>query len=348
MARLQIDNISKSFGRNEVLKGLSADIPDGGFVSLLGPSGCGKSTLMRLVAGLEQTSGGQILIDGEDITDLAPEHRHVALMFQSYALFPHMSVAENVRFPLAMRKDGTADEQRARVAEALDMVQLGQFAKRLPKQLSGGQQQRVALARAIVARPRVLLLDEPLSNLDARLREDMQIELIELHKRLKLTTVFVTHDQDEALSLSDSIILMRNGVIEQSGTPEDLYDRPVNSFVADFMGGSNVVPAKVSDGRLTALNGAIDIPAGNMPETTTAIAIRQEHLRPISANAAPEGAILFGADRQTRVFLGSRARYRYQAGDQVLHALVPGEHIATADAADCLSVDPANLRPLRD
>ena len=156
MARLQIDNISKSFGRNEVLKGLSADIPDGGFVSLLGPSGCGKSTLMRLVAGLEQTSGGQILIDGEDITDLAPEHRHVALMFQSYALFPHMSVAENVRFPLAMRKDGTADEQRARVAEALDMVQLGQFAKRLPKQLSGGQQQRVALARTIIARPRVL------------------------------------------------------------------------------------------------------------------------------------------------------------------------------------------------
>ena len=176
MARLEIDNVSKSFGRNEVLKSLDIDIADGSFVSLLGPSGCGKSTLMRLVAGLEQTSGGRIRIGGEDVTDLAPEHRHVALMFQSYVLFPHMSVAENVRFPLRMRNEGTTDEQKARVADALAMVQLGDFAARLPKQLSGGQQQRVALARAIVARPRVLLLDEPLSNLDARLREDMQIE----------------------------------------------------------------------------------------------------------------------------------------------------------------------------
>jgi ABC-type Fe3+/spermidine/putrescine transport system ATPase subunit len=345
MARLEIDNLSKSFGRNEVLKGLSIDIPDGSFISLLGPSGCGKSTLMRLVAGLEQASAGSIRIDGEDVTALAPEHRHVALMFQSYALFPHMTVAENVRFPLRMRNDGSAEDQKTRVAEALEMVQLGQFAERLPKQLSGGQQQRVALARAIVARPKVLLLDEPLSNLDARLREDMQIELIELHKRLGLTTVFVTHDQDEALSLSDSIILMRGGVIEQSGAPEDLYGKPATAFVADFMGASNVVDASVSGGRLTALGGLIDIPAGDAASATR-IAIRQEHLRPVDPANAPDGWLVLPAERLTRVFLGSRARYRFRAGGEVLHALVPGDAIAMADTATALALDPADIRPL--
>ena len=347
MARLEIDNVSKSFGRNEVLKSLEIDIADGAFVSLLGPSGCGKSTLMRLVAGLEQTSGGRIRIGGEDVTDLAPEHRHVALMFQSYALFPHMTVAENVRFPLRMRNDGTADEQRARVADALAMVQLGDFAARLPKQLSGGQQQRVALARAIVARPRVLLLDEPLSNLDARLREDMQIELIELHKRLGLTTVFVTHDQDEALSLSDAVILMRGGEIEQSGSPEDLYDRPASAFVADFMGASNVIDTVTADGRVTALGGAIDLPADALPAGTVKLAIRQEHLRPVAAGEAPDGLIVIPAERQTRVFLGSRARYRFRAGGVLLHALVPGDAIAAADKADALAIDPARMVGLR-
>ena len=225
MADVTLTDIRKSFGPVEVLHGVSLAIAEGEFVSLLGASGCGKTTLLRTVAGLEAPTSGRVMIGGEDVTELPPERRDIAMMFQSYALLPHLSVAENVRFPLRMRRIGAREDQHERVREALETVHLGQMAERKPNQLSGGQQQRVALARAIVSKPQVLLLDEPLSNLDARLREDMQVELIEIHKRLGLTTLFVTHDQEEALSLSDRIVLINKGRIEQEGAPARIRRR---------------------------------------------------------------------------------------------------------------------------
>ena len=252
MANVRLENIRKSFGAVEILHGISLDVASGEFVSLLGASGCGKTTLLRIVAGLESVTSGTVEIDGHDVTGLAPEQRDISMMFQSYALLPHLTVFENVRFPLRMRGIGTRDEQQERVQQALETVQLAHLGDRKPRQLSGGQQQRAALARAIVSDPKVLLLDEPLSNLDARLREDMQVELIEIHKRLGLTTLFVTHDQEEALSLSDRIILINQGRIEQQGAPAEIYYRPADAFVAGFIGDTNLLPA-----RLGASGGAI-------------------------------------------------------------------------------------------
>ena len=243
MSEINLSDIHKSFGKVEVIPGVSFSVERGEFVSLLGPSGCGKTTLLRIVAGLETVSSGRVDIAGTDVTHLPPEKRDIAMMFQSYALLPHLSVAENVRFPLRMRGIGSRDEQNERVKTALDTVQLSHLGDRRARQLSGGQQQRVALARAIVSRPKVLLLDEPLSNLDARLREDMQVELIEIHKNLGLTTLFVTHDQEEALSLSDRIILIKGGRIEQEGTPAHIYAQPSTSFASQFLGSANMLSA---------------------------------------------------------------------------------------------------------
>jgi putative spermidine/putrescine transport system ATP-binding protein len=245
MSHLVIKQLRKSFGTQRVLTDIDLTVGRGQFVALLGPSGCGKSTLLRIIAGLEVVSAGSVTINGRDITFLPPEKRNVALMFQSYALLPHMTVFENVRFPLRMRKRHPVAEQRIRVDKALNLVHLEDLGARYPRQLSGGQQQRVALARSIVAEPDVLLLDEPLSNLDARLREEMQIELKRLHEQLGLTTVFVTHDQTEALALADTVVLMNNGKIEQQGSPEQIYQRPRTAFAADFLGGANIVEIDV-------------------------------------------------------------------------------------------------------
>ncbi|GIX15017.1 MAG: Fe3+/spermidine/putrescine ABC transporter ATP-binding protein [Paracoccaceae bacterium] len=330
MAELRIEGVAKTFGQTRVLHDIDVTVPDGGFLSLLGPSGCGKTTLMRIVAGLEVPSAGRVLIGGRDVTDLAPEARNIALMFQSYALMPHLTVAENVRFPLRMRRQGSRAEQEARVAEALELVQLSALAGRMPRQLSGGQQQRVALARAIVARPDVLLLDEPLSNLDARLREDMQVELIELHRRLKLTTVFVTHDQDEALSLSDRVAVMQGGRIEQEDAPDALYDRPATRFVAEFIGGANVIEL-APPGALGVSGARLVLPPGAAPEGARAVALRQEDL---ALTADPAGAdYALPVKIETRIFLGARARYRLRAGGLVLLAMVPRGALAQADVA---------------
>ncbi|EGF5142030.1 spermidine/putrescine ABC transporter ATP-binding protein PotA [Salmonella enterica subsp. enterica serovar Derby] len=239
-----LSGISKSFDGKEVISQLDLTINNGEFLTLLGPSGCGKTTVLRLIAGLETVDAGHIMLDNQDITHVPAENRYVNTVFQSYALFPHMTVFENVAFGLRMQKTPAA-EIAPRVTDALRMVQLEEFAQRKPQQLSGGQQQRVAIARAVVNKPRLLLLDESLSALDYKLRKQMQNELKALQRKLGITFVFVTHDQEEALTMSDRIVVMRNGVIEQDGTPRKIYEEPKNLFVAGFIGEINRFDATV-------------------------------------------------------------------------------------------------------
>ncbi|MGY6029973.1 spermidine/putrescine ABC transporter ATP-binding protein PotA [Phytobacter sp. AG2a] len=243
---VQLAGISKGFDGKNVISDFNLTINNGEFITLLGPSGCGKTTVLRLIAGLENVDTGHIRLDDRDITDVPAEHRHVNTVFQSYALFPHMTVFENVAFGLRMQKTPAA-EIGPRVSEALKMVQLDTFAQRLPHQLSGGQQQRVAIARAVVNKPRLLLLDESLSALDYKLRKQMQNELKALQRKLGITFVFVTHDQEEALTMSDRIVVMRDGKIEQDGTPREIYEEPKNLFVASFIGEINNFDATVID-----------------------------------------------------------------------------------------------------
>ena len=344
MADVRLTDIRKSFGPVEVLHGLSLEIPAGAFISLLGASGCGKTTLLRIVAGLETVTAGRVEIDGRDVTGLPPEARDIAMMFQSYALLPHLTVAENVRFPLRMRRIGSAAEQADRVSDALATVQLSHLADRRPRQLSGGQQQRVALARAIVSRPKVLLLDEPLSNLDALLREDMQVELIELHRSLGLTTLFVTHDQEEALSLSDRIVLLNAGTIEQAGTPAEIYARPETAFASRFLGAANLLPARVQDGPegpvATLEDGQrLAVDPGTALRGPTTLAIRQEDV------ALGQGPIR--ATVRTRVYLGARSRYVLRLGGASLRVLTgnapsfaPDEPVALHVPAEAVRVLP--------
>jgi putative spermidine/putrescine transport system ATP-binding protein len=314
---LRIEDVQKSFGPNRVLKGVSLDIERGSFVALLGASGCGKTTLLRIVAGLEAVSAGRVLIGGEDVTQQPPETRGLSMMFQSYALFPHMSVLENVRYPLRMQRKGTTPEQRGRAMEALSLVKLAHVADRAPRALSGGQQQRVALARAIVSEPRVLLLDEPLSNLDARLREDMQIELQELHRRLGITTIFVTHDQEEALSLADRVVLMRDGEILRDDTPAAIYDDPQSSFAADFLGSANMFELEHVAGSVARLAGGQELIFPQAPASSGRMLLRQEDITiaPADAVAGP-GVMRVPATVSARIFLGTRTRYVVRVGQQ--------------------------------
>lgn len=347
MANVRLTNIRKSFSKTEVLHGISLDIASGEFIALLGASGCGKTTLLRMVAGLESVSAGTIEIDSRDVTTLPPEQRDIAMMFQSYALLPHLTVAENVRFPLRMRGIGSRDEQQEKVKAALETVQLGHLGERKPRQLSGGQQQRVALARAIVSTPKVLLLDEPLSNLDARLREDMQVELIEIHQRLGLTTIFVTHDQEEALSLADRIVLLNAGQVEQQGTPDEIYNQPATSFASNFIGSANLVPAEIiespdgpvakfADGQWLALD------REEQARGNATLALRQEDLTLSASGPGP------GAKIRTRVFLGARNRYVMTLAGHPLRALTAND-LEFADGQDViLSIDPARIRVIRD
>lgn len=250
---LTLSGISKQFGGKTVLDELSLTIDDGEFITLLGPSGCGKTTLLRMMAGFELPDQGTVTLSGVDITQTPPENRPLNTVFQSYALFPHMSVFDNVAYGLKMEKRPKA-EIRERVEDVLAMVQLEDFARRKPHQLSGGQQQRVAIARAVVKRPKMLLLDEPLSALDYKLRRTMQVELKRLQRELGITFVFVTHDQEEALSMSDRIAVLKDGYIQQLGTPREVYERPANVFTARFVGQTNFFPGrvtKIEDGRIS-------------------------------------------------------------------------------------------------
>jgi spermidine/putrescine transport system ATP-binding protein len=246
---VRLVGLGKRYGETVAVDGIDLDIRAGEFFALLGPSGCGKTTTLRMIAGFEQPSSGRVLLDGEDLSTVPAHLRPVNTVFQNYALFPHLDVAGNVAFGLRRQKAGRA-EMRRRVAEALDLVQLGDLARRRPNTLSGGQQQRVALARALVLRPAVLLLDEPLGSLDAKLRKGLQVELKALQEQVGITFVLVTHDQEEALSMSDRVAVMRSGRLEQVGTPRQLYEEPETSFVADFLGVSNLMTLDVTDGLL--------------------------------------------------------------------------------------------------
>src|SRR5262252_1761505 len=244
-AKLRLRQLSKAFGAVKAVDQISLDVAAGTFVSLLGPSGSGKTTTLNLIAGFLAPDGGDILLDGRSIADVPPHKRNIGMVFQSYSLFPHMTVAQNVGFPLRMRGKLSREGARARIAEMLELVKLAHLAGRYPRQLSGGQQQRVAMARALVSHPRLLLMDEPLGALDKKLREQMQIEIRRIHRSVGTTVVYVTHDQDEALTMSDLIVVMHQARVAQVGSPRVLYEAPANLFVADFLGDSNLLAAKV-------------------------------------------------------------------------------------------------------
>ena len=276
---VEFKNISKRYGTDKAaslaVDSISFEIPKGSLTTILGPSGCGKTTTLRMIAGLESPTSGQIIMDGKDVTTLGPAERNVSMMFQSYALFPHMSVLDNVMYGLKM-SGISKDEAQTKASDALKNVGLTGFNERLPSELSGGQQQRVALARALVLEPGVLLFDEPLSNLDARLRREMREEIRGLQQRLNLTVAYVTHDQSEALAVSDQIIVMDHGIIAQRGTPQDLYERPQSEFVAGFMGEAMLFPAEPIEGGQVKVGSMRIIPRNAIPAGKIKVAVRPE------------------------------------------------------------------------
>ncbi len=293
MASVTIENIRKNYGSLEVVHGLNLRIPDGQFVVLLGPSGCGKSTLLRMIAGLESITSGTIAIGSQVVNDMHPKDRNIAMVFQNYALYAHMNVFENMAFSMRLKKTSQAEVKR-RVEWAAAILGLEPYLTRLPRQLSGGQRQRVAMGRAIVRDPQVFLFDEPLSNLDAKLRVQMRTEIKELHQRLKTTTVYVTHDQIEAMTMADIVVIMRDGHIEQVGRPLDIYDNPANLFVAEFIGspGINLIEGEVSSeaGAPVVRAGSLLLPlpagAAVRPGQKIVYGIRPEHLHPMPAAQA--------------------------------------------------------------
>ncbi|QIG46714.1 sulfate ABC transporter ATP-binding protein [Nordella sp. HKS 07] len=300
---LQIDTVSKRFGRYQALDTVSLDIPKGELVALLGPSGSGKTTLLRIIAGLETPDQGRVLFDGEDATDVAPRYRQIGFVFQHYALFPHLSVFENVAFGLrVMARDArpTEEQIQMRVSEILKLVRLTNLGERFPAQLSGGQRQRVALARALVIRPRVLLLDEPFGALDVTVRTELRRWLRELQQELGLTTIFVTHDQEEASAICDRIAILNDGRLLQAGSPVDLYRAPASSFVAGFLGSANIL-ARESLGAGAAL--------GHLSGPKVAFRPADGTLAVASATTAPAGHLRLPGTVQHREFLGSIVRY---------------------------------------
>ncbi len=320
-----LDKVSKVFadprqpaGAVTAVDDVSLEVRPGELVTLLGPSGCGKTTALRMVAGFESPTRGRILLDDQDVTHQPPHARNTAMVFQSYAIFPHLTVAQNVAFGLEMR-GVAADRIAARVREILELVELGGLERRSPEQLSGGQQQRVALARAIITEPRVLLFDEPLSNLDAKLREQMRGEVRKLQKRLRITSLYVTHDQAEAMALSDRVVVMDAGRVQQVGPPLEIYARPANRFVADFIGRVNFLEGRVREARgemasLEIRGRAMEVPLGAATPRSGAVTVvlRPETIR-LSRAAAPPDAAFRGIVRRA-MYLGATAEYEVEWG----------------------------------
>ena len=350
--------VTKDYGSLRVVEDLDLSIARGEFVSLLGPSGSGKTTLLMMLAGFESVTGGTITLDGQRINDLPTYRRDMGVVFQNYALFPHMTVAKNVAFPLEMRGVGRA-EVETRVARALDMVQLGQMTDRLPGQLSGGQQQRVALARALVFEPRVVLMDEPLGALDKQLREQMQLDIRDLHHRLGLTIIFVTHDQGEALTMSDRIAVFNDGRIQQLAPPSELYEKPQNSFVAGFIGENNKLSGVIE--KLDGERAVVRLPNGELIDATavnvreagqpTLVSIRPERVE-FKPEMMPQGAHTIDAEVRDVIYMGDilRARMKVAGSDEFVMKfrntlgqtrLSPGQHIRIGwNPQDARALDP--------
>jgi len=348
MTEIRVDAVRKSYGGVAAVEDVSFTVAPGEFLTLLGPSGCGKTTTLRMVAGFVTPTSGRIHIAGRDVTDTPPHHREIGLVFQSYALFPHMTVAGNVAFGLTMRRCSKA-ETAARTNEALALVKLDGLGDRFPRQLSGGQQQRVALARALVIRPQVLLLDEPLAALDKHLRDHMRRELGALQRRLGIATIFVTHDQEEALSMSDRVAVMRQGRIEQIGTPRALYERPETRFVAEFLGRSNLIEVEVTgraDGLARLRAGAIEMmvdAAACGDAAVLTILVRPERVRIAAASAGGIAAHVVSAG-----YLGALIECRLElAGGQMIDATVPNTDAALSivpGAAVSVTIPPEAIR----
>ena len=323
-ASIALQGIQKSFGKTEVIPGLTTEIESGSFTVILGPSGCGKSTLLNMIAGLEEVSAGTISIDGREVQGLPAKDRGIAMVFQNYALYPHMSVADNIGYALRVARVPKLERQQ-RVEEAARVVSLQDFLSRRPGQLSGGQRQRVAIARAIVREPRVLLYDEPLSNLDAKLRHSMRMELSDLHKRIGATSVFVTHDQVEAMTLADKIIVMNAGQIEQYGTPQEVYHQPATTFVAEFIGAPsmNLMDVTGADGTLRTAHG---VPLAAHPfDGAAVLGIRPEHIG-VGDMGIPAN-VLFREDLGSHTVL----LLRFAGGQDVRVATAFGTRIAPSD-----------------
>jgi multiple sugar transport system ATP-binding protein len=340
MANVGVSQAHKNFGTVQVIRGVSIDIADGEFVILVGPSGCGKSTLLRMIAGLEGITGGQIRIGGRVVNDVAPKDRDIAMVFQNYALYPHMTVAENMGFSLRLR-GAPKSEIAEKVNRAADILSLGPLLDRHPRQLSGGQRQRVAMGRAIVRDPQVFLFDEPLSNLDAKLRVQMRAEIKELHQRLKTTIIYVTHDQIEAMTMADKIVVMHDGIVEQVGTPLDLYDRPDNLFVAGFIGSPamNFLKGTVRIKGHAAFEG----PGG--VEFPLAAAPPGADNRPVVCGIRPEHFVIADDGAQAEVVVteptGSETQVVAKVGDMPVMAVFRKRHRFGPGDIIRLAVDPS-------
>jgi len=342
---IELEGLHKRFGRDTVaLDGVDLTIEAGEFFTLLGPSGCGKTTLLRILAGLEEPNGGRLKIGGKDVTDTPPHRRSVNTVFQSYALFPHLSVRDNLAFGLRMRGESAAERDR-KVAEVAEFIQLGSLVERPVDQLSGGQRQRIALARALICEPDVLLLDEPLSALDAGLRGQLQVELQRLQKRLGMTFVFVTHDQDEAMVMSDRIAVLDSGIIQQVGSPSDVYEHPANAFVARFMGHDNLfaISRSEADWVETELGRLMLEPAEQRAEQDGWLLIRPETLE--LGPEVPEGYNRLEGIVRERLYRGSRIEYRLEVNGRPLMAMASNLGQRMHDVGDrvTISVCPEDL-----
>jgi multiple sugar transport system ATP-binding protein len=338
MASVEIRDVQKYFGGTHVIRGVTVSISDGEFAVLVGPSGCGKSTLLRMIAGLEEIGGGEIAIGGRVVNNVPPKERDIAMVFQNYALYPHMTVRDNMSFALLLAKR-TKEDIADRVKRAADILGLSPYLDRYPRQLSGGQRQRVAMGRAIVRDPQVFLFDEPLSNLDAKLRVQMRTEIKELHQRLKTTSIYVTHDQIEAMTMADKIVVMRDGIVEQTGGPLELYDRPVNTFVAGFIGSPamNMIPGtarKAGDAFNVQFADGITLP---MPAGA-----RAAEGQPVLYGLRPEHCALAAIGLPVQV-----AVVEPTGADTQLYCRFNGQEVTATigDRADCHPGDHVNLAP---
>lgn len=326
MSEVRIEHVFKRFGDITAVSDFDLTVKDGEFVSLLGPSGCGKTTSLRMIAGFERATEGEIYIGDHCVsshiknTFVPPEKRDIGMVFQSYAVWPHMTVTENVAYPLKIQKV-PKEERAARVAEMLKLVHLDEYGSRYPHQLSGGQQQRVALARALVMRPGLLLLDEPLSNLDAKLRESMRFEISSIQKELGITVIYVTHDQSEAMTMSDRVVVMSRGVIQQIGTPYEIYRNPANKMVADFIGLVNFVEGEVQGDRVYISGTGVSFPNTSGITGSATIAVRPENITMSRTSGTIEGTLVH------RFYLGDAVDYRVQCKHHVIRVIVKGAEL---------------------